>query len=102
MTAGPVGMVFTVTLNAAGVVTAAVAEDFPDSGTTGSQESAESNAEVPYTGDNQLVVTDVTFGASPATIAALIVSSPVTVPAGVLCSKIPYSSLGSPCTSTAW
>lgn len=104
MTVGPAGLIFTIVTNAAGVVTAATPQFFPDTEATGGNPpvSAEANAEVPYTGDNQLVVTGAAFTANPATVAALCVSSPVTIPAGALRSKVAYSSLGGPCTATAW
>lgn len=71
-----------------------IALSFPDGGGVG---------ETPYPGEWQLVVTGVAAGTSAATIAALILSSPVAFPVPWKDRRwtIAYSSLGSACTATA-
>ena len=93
------GMIFTIDYTGK-----PIAQYFPDSGanpTTGV--SAESNAQTMNAGDWQLAVTGVPAGTAPATIAALILSSPVAIPLPFksLRWSIAYSSLGSACTATA-
>lgn len=85
--ATPVGMVFTVNFTN-GTFTP---QNFQDaSGTT-------NNAETLLPGDNQLVVTGVPQGTSAATVAALLLSSPVTFgfPFTTLHWQVTYASLGS-------
>jgi hypothetical protein len=96
-------MVFTV--SGAGASTSTVnpiAEFFADSEATGGNPpvSAESNAELAYPGDNQLIVTGVAYGVAPSTIAALITSN-LTLPAGKRWT-IAYATLNAgACTATA-
>jgi hypothetical protein len=83
-------MVFTISPTGA-----PIAQSFPDGG---------GNAELPYAGDWQLVVTGVPAGTSAATIAGLITSSPVAIPLPFKSFHwtIAYSSLGSACTAVAY
>ena len=63
------------------------------------------NAETPFPGDWQIVVTGVPSGTSPATVAASILSSPVALPLpfskGSYRWTVAYGSLGSAVTATA-
>ena len=87
--AATTGMVFTIDSNGN-----PVAQTFPDLGI---------NAEAPFTGDWQLVVTGVPQGTSQATVAASILSSPVALPLPWKSRRwtVAYGSLGSACTATA-
>lgn len=98
--ATPVGMVFTIDPRGN-----AIPQYFPDSGSNPSTgASAESNAEALFPGDWQLVVTGVPFGTSPATVAALILSSPVALPLPFKGYhwQVAYGSLGSAITATSF
>ena len=92
--AAPVGMVFNIDANGNPQTTF-----FNDSGA-----AAQSNGETSYPGDMLLIVTGAPFGASPATIAASILSSPVAIPLGWKTKhwQVAYGSLGSAVTATAW
>ena len=61
-------------------------------------------SETPFPGDWQLVVTGVPPGVTPATVAALITSSPVALalPFASLHWRVAYASLGSAVTATPW
>ena len=87
MTAGPTGMPFVLDSN--GVPQA---QAWPDGG---------ANSEIPFASDFVVVVTGVGAGISQATVAALIVSSPLAIPLpfGSKRFKIAYASLGAPCTA---
>jgi hypothetical protein len=93
------GMVFTIDSSGN-----PIAQYFPDTGSVASTgASAEGNAETPFPGDWQLVVTGVPSGTAAATIAASILSSPVAIPLPWKSKRwsIAYGSLGSACTATA-
>jgi hypothetical protein len=79
---------------------------FPDTGTVAgtSGASAEGNAQTPPSGDWILVVTAVPAGTSAATVAALILSSPLALPMpwGSKRWKVAYGSLGSAFTASVY
>lgn len=59
---------------------------------------------VNFGGDMSVTVTGVPPGTTAATVAALIISSPLAIPLGFKAKRwqIPYSSLGSACTAVAF
>ena len=89
------GMVFTIDPNISNG--SPIAQNFPDVPGGG-----ESNAETIFPGEWTLIVTGVPAATLPATIAALITSSPVTIPLPFKSRRwtIAYASLGSACTAT--
>ena len=97
MTAAPSGMCFNIDPSIVNGVPTPLY--FADTGST------EGNAESAFPSDWILIVTGVPAGTSPATIAALIVSSPVAIPLPFIKSKrfqVAYSSLGSACTASVF
>lgn len=98
--AAPVGMVFNIDSRGN-----PIAQVFADSGVVSSTgASNESNAESPFSGDWQLVVTAVPAGTDATTIAALILSSPVALPLPWKTTRwqVAYGVLGAACTAVSW
>jgi hypothetical protein len=95
------GMIFTLDPNGN-----PIAQYFPDTGadpTTGL--SVEGNAETPYPGEWQVVVTGVPGGTAPATIAAMFTSKPLALPLpwGAKRWKIAYATLNAgACTASVY
>lgn len=95
MTSAPAGMVFTIDPSGN-----ALPQAFPDYPIGG----GESNAELAYPAEWILIVTGVTAGVAPATVAASILSSPVAIPLPFKSKRwtVAYGSLGSAITATAF